>query len=109
MAGIFDGPQIRQLIKDASVNKTLNLAELSSWLSLKSIIANFLGNHRSPQYEKVVDELMENFYEHDARMSVKINFLRSHLDYFPENCRDFSEQPEHFHQDIRVMEECYQG
>ena len=35
--------------------------ELSAGLSLKSVTANFLGNHRSPQYQKVVDELMENF------------------------------------------------
>ena len=48
-AGIFDGPQIRELIKDTSFDDALNPAELSAWLSLKSIIANFLGNHRSSQ------------------------------------------------------------
>lgn len=109
-AGIFDGPQIRELIKDASFDEALNPAELSAWLSFKSVIANFLGNHRSLQYQKAVDELMKNFCQLGARMSVKMHFLRSHLDYFPENCGDFSEeQGERFHQDIRVMEERYQG
>ena len=43
-------------------------------------------------------------------MSIKRHFLRSYLDYFPQNCGDFSqEQGERFHQDIRVMEERYQG
>ena len=43
-------------------------------------------------------------------MSVKMHFLPSHLDYFPQNCGDLSEeQGERFHQDIRVMEERYQG
>jgi hypothetical protein len=43
-------------------------------------------------------------------MSVKMHFLSSHLDYFPDNCGDTSEeQGERFHQDIRVMEERYQG
>ena len=108
-AGIFDGPQIRELIKNTSFDNALNPAELSVWLSLKSVIVNFLGNHRSSQYWKVVDELMENFRQIGARMSVKMHFLRSHLDYFPENCGDFrEEQDERFHQDISDMEKRYQ-
>ena len=109
-AGIFDGPQIRELIKNTSFDNALNPAELSVWLSLKSVIVNFLGNHRSSQYWKVVDELMENFRQIGAHMSVRMHFLRSHLDYFPENCGDFSEeQGECFHQDISGMEKGYQG
>ena len=43
-------------------------------------------------------------------MSVKVHFLYSHLDYFPENLGAFSEeQGERFHQDIKVMEKRYQG
>ena len=43
-------------------------------------------------------------------MSVKLHFLRLHLDFFPKNCGDLSEeQGEYFHQDIRIMEEGYQG
>ena len=43
-------------------------------------------------------------------MSVKMHFLHSHLDYFPDNCGKFSEeQGERFHQEITLMEERYQG
>jgi len=43
-------------------------------------------------------------------MSVKLHFLFSHLDKFPENLGDVSdEQGERFHQDIKAMEERYQG
>ncbi|KZC13392.1 hypothetical protein WN55_05943, partial [Dufourea novaeangliae] len=36
--------------------------------------------------------------------------LYSHLDHFPSNLGDYSkEQGERFHQDIRVMDERYQG
>ena len=53
---------------------------------------------------------MQNFKAIGARMSIKMHFLNSHLDYFPDNCGNFSEkQGERFHQDIRVMEERYQG
>ena len=65
-AGIFDGLQIRELIKETSFDDALNPAEVFPWLSLKSVITNFLGNHRSSQNQKVVDELMENFCQIDA-------------------------------------------
>ena len=45
-AGIFDGPQIRELMKDPMFDKELSEAELSAWLSLKSVVINFLETTR---------------------------------------------------------------
>ena len=43
-------------------------------------------------------------------MSIKVHFLHSHLDAFPENLEDVSDEGgERFHQDIQTMEERYQG
>ena len=43
-------------------------------------------------------------------MSKKVHFLHSHLDRFLENLGDVSnKQDERVHQDIKVMEEQYQG
>ncbi|KDR09424.1 hypothetical protein L798_00642, partial [Zootermopsis nevadensis] len=43
-------------------------------------------------------------------MSLKINFLHSHLDFFPGNLGDVSdEQGDRFHQDMRTLEERYLG
>lgn len=43
-------------------------------------------------------------------MSLKLHFLDSHLDYFPENVGDFSEeQGERAHQDMKEVERRYQG
>ena len=43
-------------------------------------------------------------------MSIKMHYLHSHLDRFPENCGDASDkQREQFHQDIKGMERRYQG
>uniref|UniRef100_A0A6A7G0F0 Uncharacterized protein n=1 Tax=Hirondellea gigas TaxID=1518452 RepID=A0A6A7G0F0_9CRUS len=109
-AGIFDGPKIRELLKDHNFDESMEDNERKAWISFKSIITNFLGSHRSLDYERVVEELLQNFQALGARMSIKMHFLSSHLDYFPENCDDVSEeQEEQFHQDIRVMEERYQG
>ena len=43
-------------------------------------------------------------------MSLKIRFVHSHLDFFPENCGAVSDEyGERFHQDISLMEKRYQG
>lgn len=108
--GIFDGPQIRELMRDSQFDDILDDNELKAWTSLKSIITNFLGNHRSVEYEQVVETLLQSFRDLGARMSIKMHFLSSHLDYFPDNCGELSEeQGERFHQDIRTMEDRYQG
>ena len=45
-----------------------------------------------------------------ARKSLKMHFLHSHLDFFPSNLGEVSdEQGERFRQDISVIEGQYQG
>ena len=41
--GIFDAPQIRELMKDAMFDEVLSEAKLPAWQSLKSVVTNFLG------------------------------------------------------------------
>ena len=73
---------------------------------LKSVVANFLGNHRNAEYKKEIAELLNSFRQLGAWISVKLHFLRSHLDYLPKNSEDLSEeQGERFHPDIRIMKE----
>ena len=46
----------------------------------------------------------------ECRLSLKMHFLHSHLEFFPENLGAVSdEQGERFHQDIQAMEERYKG
>ena len=45
-----------------------------------------------------------------CHMSLKIHFLHSHLDFFPDNVGDVNdERGERFHQDITEIETLYQG
>ena len=48
-------------MKDSMFDDALNAAEQSAWWSLKSVIRNFLGNNRSAEYEKEVDELLNSY------------------------------------------------
>ena len=109
-AGIFDGPKIRKLIKDSNFKKYMNDIEASAWSSYVSVIENFLGNQKAENYEELVLNMLTNFKNLGTNMSIKVHFLHSHLNRFPHNLGDFSEeQGERFHQDIKVMEERYQG
>ena len=69
----------------------MNVLTLRIWIVFKSIIQHFLVNHCSEDYEKLVDEIMDCMKRLGSRMSIMMYFLRSHLDYFPCSCCDFSE------------------
>ena len=68
----------------------LSEAELFAWQSLKLVVTNFQGNHWSVEYEKEMEELLKSSCLFRAWLSVKLHFLRPHLDYFSKNCEDFS-------------------
>jgi hypothetical protein len=109
-AGIFDGPQIRQLINDPGFIGVMNQRELDAWSSFVLVVKNFLGNQKASNYKELVENMLENFKNLGCNMSLKVHFLYSHLDCFPENLGDMSEeQGERSHQDMRTMEERYQG
>ena len=59
-AGIFDGLQIRELMKGPIFDEVLNKAELSFRQSLKSL-TNFLGNYWSAEQEKGIEDLLKSF------------------------------------------------
>ena len=69
-----------------------------------------MGNHKAPNNKQLVFHMLKCFGKLKVNMSIKLHLLFSHLDRFPQNLGDFSdEQGERFHQDIKVREERYQG
>lgn len=59
--GIFDGPQIRTLLKDETFITTMNAVEKAVWFSFKNVSENFIGNHKSINYKRMVEERLANF------------------------------------------------
>ena len=106
--GIFAGPQIWEVFEDPEFEKTLNTLELRAWHAFKWICSDFMENFKSSSYQEGVAELLAAYKEMGCHMSVKMHFLHSHLEFFPENLGAVSdEQGERFHQDIQAMEERY--
>ena len=84
--------------------------EAAAWYSFVDVVKGFLGNTKVSNYQNLVEGMLKNFHSLGTRMSIKLHYLYSHLERFPENLGDLSEeQGERFHQDIRTMEERYQG
>ena len=109
-AEIFVGLEIRKLMLNEEFDSRFNPVELAAWNALKSDVANFLGNHRHEQYADMVDDMLKAYEQLEARMSLKMHFLHSHLDFFPPSLGKVSDkQGERFHQGTSVIEERYQG
>lgn len=108
--GIFVGPDVRKLMKDPEFVAALNDVEKEAWLSFVEVTKNFLGNYKSPQYVNIVKSMLQAYQKMGCKMSLKIHFLQSHLDFFPQNMGAVSdEHGERFHQDIASFEKRYQG
>ena len=105
-AGVFNGPQIRALVRYQEFSRKMNDKERTAWLSFVAVMANFLGNKKADNYETLVANMLSAFCDLGCNMSVKLHYLYSHL----ENLGTISdEQGEQFHHDLKSMEECYQG
>ena len=109
-AGIFDGPQIRTLIRDPAFVLHMTVVESAAWCSYVSVVKEFLGKTKADCYQDIAKQMLTNFQALGARMNIKIHYLFSHLGRFPENLGEVrEEQGERFHQAIKNMEMRYQG
>ena len=108
--GVFVGPQIRKLILNKEFDKILHGNELDAWVRLKKVCTDFLGCHHSENFRDVIAEMLNTYKTLGCKMSLKVYFLDSHLDFFHKNMSNVSdEHGERFHQDISVIENRYKG
>ena len=109
-AGFFTGSEIRSVINDSSFPASLNEIELEAWSSFLNVVKNFLGNHKAENHYKLVQNMLKSCERMGCQMSLTMNFLHSHLDFFPANLGAVSDKHgERFYQQISIMENRYQG
>jgi hypothetical protein len=58
--GIFDGPQIRILMKDTNFQNNMTTVEKNAWTNFKSVMSKCLGNMKDPDYKSIVADLLKN-------------------------------------------------
>ena len=108
--GIFIGPQIREVMADNHFDGLLQGDERVAWTAFKSVVYNFIGNYKAPNFVELVESMLQAYKSMNCNMLLKMHFLHSHLDFFPANLDAVSdEHGERFHQDIANMDKRYQG
>lgn len=106
----MNGPDIKRLIRDANFKNALNDVERRAFEGAINVIHSFLGNEKADNYKEIVAEMLSAYNEMGVNMSLKLHFLHDHLDFFPPNLGDFSdEHGERFHQDISIMQTRFKG
>ncbi|GBN94843.1 hypothetical protein AVEN_266157-1 [Araneus ventricosus] len=99
---VFTGPDIRKLLSDSLSSETMGDKEKEAWDSFKDVVHTFLGNTKDPLYKTIIQRMLAAYEAQGCQMSLKVHFLHSHIDCFPENLGAYSEeQCEIFHQDVR--------
>ncbi|KRY69512.1 hypothetical protein T4A_4447 [Trichinella pseudospiralis] len=84
--------------------------EEEAWVAFMNVVARFLGKKKDPEYGRLVNDMLENFQKLGWNMNLKLHFLNLHLDFFPQNLGNVGEeQGKRFHQDIKQMDQRYQG
>lgn len=91
-AGVFVGPQIRQIFANENFPSLLNHTQKASWNSFKAVVSGFLGNKKAENYAQLVEDMLKNFNAMGCRMSLKVHMLHAHLDKFKNNMGAYSEE-----------------
>ena len=95
-------------MQDLDFPSTLSDTENAAWNALKSVSTSFLGNHKAENYRGAVSEMFKCFHVMKCNTSLKLYFLDSHLDFFPQNLGEVSdEHGETFNQDISIMDKLF--
>lgn len=110
LLGVLNGPDIRRLMASDKFHKLLSKFEKEALTNIKAVIENFLGNHRAPNYQEIIKNMMISFEKLHINMSPKIHYLHQHLDFFKDKLGKISdEHGERFHQQIKLIEQRFQG
>ena len=97
-AGVFDVTQIKNLIKCKNFSSSMSEVEKREWNTFAVVLKGFLRYTKAANCKHLLETLLDSFHDLGCNMSIKVHFLKSHLNEFPTNLGDVSgEYSEHFH------------
>jgi hypothetical protein len=91
-AGVFIGPQIRQLFTDLQFDLALSDDEKAAWNAFRHVATSFLGNVKAANFRKHVEDLITSYEKLGCNMSLNMHFRHSRLVSFPVGCGAVSEE-----------------
>ncbi|GBL75125.1 hypothetical protein AVEN_194382-1 [Araneus ventricosus] len=90
--GVFTGPDIQKLLSDSLFSETLGDKEKEERDSFKDVMHRCLGNTKDPLYKTIVQHMLTAYESLRCKMSLKVHFLHSYIDCFPEKLGTYSEK-----------------
>ena len=98
-AGVFDGTQIKKLIKCKNFSSSMTEVQQRAWNAFVVVVKRFLGNTKAANYKDLVETLLDSFHALGCNITIKFHFLKSHLNEFAANPGEVSdEHGQRFHQ-----------
>ena len=82
---VFVGLQVRRMLSSEPLWRTVKLVEEWAWNASKNAVRGFLGNIRTDNYEDLISELVESYRSMGWKMSLKLHYLHSHIEFFLPN------------------------
>ena len=70
------------MLKSTQLENAMSHTEKEAWCASRDIVNGFLGNQKDPKYKQLVGKPLESYRNLSCRMSLKMHFLHSHLDFF---------------------------
>ena len=55
--------------------------ERDAWQSFRNVVHGFLERNKADNYEYIVETLLQTYCKLGSRMSLKMHYLHSHLDF----------------------------
>lgn len=81
---------VRPLVHDEEFVRKINNKERAAWLPFIAVIQNCKYNKMADNYEILVTHMLLVNHDFGHNMSVKLHFLNSHIDQFPEKLKAVS-------------------
>ena len=98
------------MMNDKLFEENLDPLEKEAWNQFCLVVKNFFGNCKTPSYASIIQDFLSSYKNLVARLSLKVRFLHSQLDFFAQKMGVITEKHgERFHQEIKEMENRYQG
>ena len=96
-------------MNDKLFEENFNQLEKEAWNQFCLVVKNFLDNYKSSSNVSIIQDFLSSYKNLGAKMSLKIHFLHSHLDFSPPDMAETSdEQGERFHQELKEIKNRYQ-
>jgi hypothetical protein len=103
--GTFTGPQIRVMLAPRHREQTMAVVERNTREAFRMVVTYFLGSIKCENCEEIMESVIKHYEVLGCRMSVKLHYLHSHLEFFRPNLDDVSEEHgNRVHQDIEAIE-----